>query len=53
MLKSVSPGNESGDALVDAETGLATYNVFGRTLDEETVAVRLDWLNERSGLVAP
>ena len=53
VLKSVSPGNESGDAIEDAETGIVTYNVFGRTLDEETVAVLLDWLNERSGLFAP
>ena len=49
VLKLVSPDAASGNV----ETGLATYNVFGRTLDGETVDVLLDWLNEKSGLSAP
>lgn len=52
VLKSVLSRDESDDADV-AESGIATYNAFGRTLDEETVAVLLDWLNDRSGLSAP
>ena len=49
VLKLVSPDAASGNV----ETGLATYNVFGRTLDGETVAVLLGWLNDKSGLSAP